>query len=91
MWECGHGVSNMGMLGIDEFYAIINPPQSAILAVGKSSLKPVVSKDKEIIIREMMTITLSADHRVLDGADAAKFLGTLKGIIESPSIIIMQN
>ena len=84
-------VSNMGMLGIDEFYAIINPPQSAILAVGKSSLKPVVSKDKEIIIREMMTITLSADHRVLDGADAAKFLGTLKGIIESPSIIIMQN
>jgi len=70
-------VSNLGMFGIDEFHAIINPPQSAILAVSSIVKRPVVVDD-EIVVRPIMKMTLSADHRVLDGASAAEFMKDLK-------------
>ncbi len=79
-------ISNLGMLGIDRFTAIINPPQSAILAVG-AIRKQIVPDDADVpVIRiaKMMTITLSADHRVMDGAQAAYFLADLKNLLETP-------
>jgi len=75
-------ISNMGMLGVENFAAIINPGESAILAVGATIPTPVVIDDK-IIIRNMMKVTLSADHRAVDGADGAKFLAALKEKMES--------
>ncbi|MFT4665742.1 MAG: pyruvate dehydrogenase E2 component (dihydrolipoamide acetyltransferase) [Polaribacter sp.] len=76
-------ISNLGMFGIDEFTAIINPPDACILAVGGIAQKPVV-KDGNIIVGNMMKVTLSCDHRVVDGATGAKFLQTLKGMLEDP-------
>jgi len=76
-------VSNLGMFGIDEFTAIINPPEAAILAVGTMSAKPVV-RNNELVIRQMMRVTMSCDHRVVDGATGAKFLQTFKKILENP-------
>ena len=76
-------VSNLGMFGIEEFTAIINPPDACILAVGSIVEKPVVNNG-EIVIGHMMKVTLSCDHRVVDGATGAKFLKTLKGILEDP-------
>ncbi|MEM1323302.1 MAG: pyruvate dehydrogenase complex dihydrolipoamide acetyltransferase [Bacteroidota bacterium] len=76
-------VSNLGMFGIEEFTAIINPPDSCILAVGGIIEKPIV-KDGEMVIGKMMKVTLSCDHRVVDGATGAKFLATLKDILEAP-------
>lgn len=76
-------VSNLGMFGIDEFTAIINPPEAAILAVGAVTAKPVV-RDGEIVIRQMMRVTLSCDHRLIDGATGAQFLQTFKKILENP-------
>jgi pyruvate dehydrogenase E2 component (dihydrolipoamide acetyltransferase) len=78
-------VSNLGMLGVDSFIAIINPPQCAILAVGRVAPR-VVADDGMFAIKPMMTATLSADHRVVDGAMAARFLQALKQSLESPSI-----
>jgi pyruvate dehydrogenase E2 component (dihydrolipoamide acetyltransferase) len=76
-------VSNLGMLGIEEFSAVINPPEGAILAVGAVMEKPVVAKGQvEVGLRCRMT--LSCDHRVVDGATGAKFLQTLKQILENP-------
>lgn len=77
-------VSNLGMFGIDEFHAIINPPQSAILAVSSIVDRPVVIED-EVVVRPIMKLTLSADHRVLDGASAAEFLRDLKSGLEQPA------
>ncbi|MFH1928721.1 MAG: dihydrolipoyl dehydrogenase [Chloroflexota bacterium] len=77
-------VSNLGMFGIDEFHAIINPPQSAILAVS-SIVKRPVAVDDEIVVRPIMKMTLSADHRVLDGASAAEFMRDLKIGLEQPA------
>ena len=77
-------VSNLGMFGIEHFEAIINPPQAAILAVGAVIQKPVVRND-QVIIGHEMTCTLSADHRAIDGAMAAGFLGTLKQLLENPA------
>jgi pyruvate dehydrogenase E2 component (dihydrolipoamide acetyltransferase) len=74
-------VSNLGMFGVEEFQALINPPQSAILAVGAIVEKPVV-RDGQVVIRPMMKMTLSADHRVLDGAAAAEFLQDVRGNLE---------
>ncbi len=74
-------VSNLGMFGIDNFIAIINPPQSAILAVGQISRRVVADGDN-IVVRPMMTLTLSADHRVVDGAIGARFLQEIKQILE---------
>jgi pyruvate dehydrogenase E2 component (dihydrolipoamide acetyltransferase) len=81
-------ISNMGMLGIDRFCAIINPPNTAILAVGSTVQKPVV-KDGQIVIGQRMSLTLSADHRVVDGAVAASFLTALKSILENPATILV--
>ncbi len=74
-------VSNLGMLGVDSFIAIINPPQCAILAVGRVAPR-VVAEDGMFAIKPVMTATLSADHRVVDGAIAARFLRHIKEDLE---------
>jgi pyruvate dehydrogenase E2 component (dihydrolipoamide acetyltransferase) len=84
----GFSISNLGMFGIAEFAAIINPPQSAILAVGAGEKRPVVKND-QLAIATVMTVTLSCDHRVVDGALGAEFLATLKGIIEEPLSLML--
>ena len=81
-------ISNLGMLGIDEFTAVINPPEAAILAVGAMSAKPVVRND-EIVIRQMMKVTMSCDHRAIDGATGAKFLQTFKKLLENPLYLLV--
>ncbi len=79
-------VSNLGMFGVDRFTAIINPPESAILAVGRITRRPmpVDETSDEISLRPMLTLTLSSDHRVLDGAVAAQFLSDLCRALEEP-------
>ncbi len=78
-------ISNLGMMGVDEFLAIINPPEAAILAIGGVSRDAVVLPDSdEIAIRSRMKVTLSADHRVLDGLTAARFLQEVKKVLEAP-------
>lgn len=79
-------ISNLGMYGIDTFHAIINPPQCAILAIGAVTKKPVVVNDA-IIAQDMMTMTLSCDHRVVDGVAAAEFMKTLGKLLENPLLI----
>jgi pyruvate dehydrogenase E2 component (dihydrolipoamide acetyltransferase) len=81
-------VSNLGMMGIERFSAIINPPNSAILAVGATVQKPVV-KDGQIVVGERMALTLSCDHRVVDGALGAKFLNALKDHLENPALLLL--
>jgi pyruvate dehydrogenase E2 component (dihydrolipoamide acetyltransferase) len=82
-------VSNLGMFGIDRFQAIINPPESAILAVGRIARRPAQVGDKdEMALRKMMTLTLSVDHRVLDGAVAARFLADLRQGLEEPGWLV---
>ena len=81
-------VSNLGMYGIKEFAAIINPPQSMILAVGTAEQRPVV-KDGALAVATMMSCTLSVDHRVVDGALGAKFLQAFKGLIEDPLTMLL--
>ncbi len=81
-------VSNLGMAGIDRFCAIINPPNAAILAVGATVKKPVV-KDDAIVIGERMTLTLSGDHRVVDGLLGAKFLNAVKAHLETPALLLL--
>lgn len=81
-------VSNLGMFGIDEFTAVINPPEGAILAVGAMSPKPVV-RENEIVVRQIMRVTMSCDHRVIDGATGAKFLQTFKKILENPLYLVV--
>lgn len=81
-------ISNLGMLGIDEFTAVINPPEAAILAVGAVTQKPVV-RDGEIVVRQMMRVTMSCDHRVIDGATGARFLQTFKKLLENPLLMIV--
>ena len=81
-------VSNLGTFGVSEFSAIINPPSVAILAVAAAEPKPVV-RNGQIVIRTMMKLTLSADHRAVDGAGAAEFLRTLKGLLEEPGLMLV--
>jgi pyruvate dehydrogenase E2 component (dihydrolipoamide acetyltransferase) len=81
-------ISNLGMFGIDEFTAVINPPEGAILAVGAITAKPVV-RDGEIVVRQIMRVTMSCDHRVIDGATGAKFLQTFKKILENPLYLVV--
>ena len=78
-------ISNLGMFGVEHFTAIINPPNSAILAIGAAVEKPVV-RDGELVVGHEMSSTLSLDHRVIDGAMAAQYLQTLKNLIEKPRI-----
>jgi pyruvate dehydrogenase E2 component (dihydrolipoamide acetyltransferase) len=76
-------ISNLGMYGIRNFVAVINPPQAAILAVGELSPRPVV-RDGEVVVRAVMEITLTCDHRILYGADAAEFLAKIREYLEAP-------
>ena len=78
-------ISNLGMFGLDQFAAVLNPPQAAILAVGASLERPVV-RDGEIVARPTMTMTLTCDHRAVDGAPAAEFLETVKAMLEDLSL-----
>jgi pyruvate dehydrogenase E2 component (dihydrolipoamide acetyltransferase) len=80
-------ISNLGMFGIDEFTAIINPPEAAILAVGRVEEKPVVV-DGELEVQPRMRMTMSCDHRVIDGATGARFLQTLTGFLEEPTMML---
>jgi pyruvate dehydrogenase E2 component (dihydrolipoamide acetyltransferase) len=82
-------VSNLGMLGIDRFSAIINPPQAAILAVGNIVKKPVVGPNDEIVVGHRQSITLSCDHRVVDGAVGAAYLKELRELIEKPALLLL--
>ena len=84
----GFSISNMGMFGVTSFSAIINPPQSAILAVGAGAKRPVVKNDA-LAIATVMTVTLSVDHRVVDGALAATWLKAFKGIVEDPLSLML--
>ena len=79
-------ISNLGMFGIKEFTAIINPPEAGILAVGGAAQTPVV-RDGQIVVRSMMNVTMSCDHRVIDGATGAKFLQTFKQMLENPGMM----
>ncbi len=81
-------VSNLGMFGIKRFTAVINPPQAAILAVGEMTPRPVV-RDGEIAVRPVMELTLSCDHRILYGADAAQFLGRIRERLENPLSLVL--
>jgi pyruvate dehydrogenase E2 component (dihydrolipoamide acetyltransferase) len=81
-------ISNMGMFGVSSFVAIIQPPQSAMLAVGGVAKQAVV-RDDQLAVADMMTATLSADHRVVDGSEGARFIGEIKRILEHPFILLM--
>ncbi len=81
-------ISNLGMFGIKEFTAIINPPEAGILAVGGAQPTPVV-RNGEIVVRNIMNVTMSCDHRVIDGATGAKFLQTFKQMLEQPGTMAM--
>ena len=81
-------ISNLGMYGIKEFSAVINPPQGAILAVGSGEKRPIVLND-QLTIASIMTVTLSCDHRVVDGAVGAQFLSVFKDFIENPSLMLL--
>jgi pyruvate dehydrogenase E2 component (dihydrolipoamide acetyltransferase) len=80
-------VSNLGMFGIDQFTAIINPPEAAILAVGATETKPVW-ENGQFVPRQRMRVTLSCDHRIIDGAVGAKFLQTLRQLLETPMMML---
>jgi pyruvate dehydrogenase E2 component (dihydrolipoamide acetyltransferase) len=80
-------VSNLGMFGVEQFVAVLNPPQVAILAVGATEEKPVV-RDGDLEILPLMTLTLTCDHRALDGAAASEFLGTLRAYLEEPALAL---
>jgi pyruvate dehydrogenase E2 component (dihydrolipoamide acetyltransferase) len=80
-------VSNLGMLGIDQFTGVINPPEAGLLAVGAIVEKPVAI-DGQIVVRPRMRITMSCDHRVIDGATGARFLQTVQRMLENPLAIV---
>jgi pyruvate dehydrogenase E2 component (dihydrolipoamide acetyltransferase) len=80
-------ISNLGMLDIDEFTAVINPPEAAILAAGRIARKPV-EHEGQVALRRRMRLTMSCDHRVIDGATGARFLQTLKAMLENPLAMV---
>lgn len=82
-------VSNLGMYGIKQFAAIINPPQAAILAVGAAERRPLVAENGDLVAATVMTVTLSADHRAVDGAVGARWLAAFKSLIENPVRILL--
>jgi pyruvate dehydrogenase E2 component (dihydrolipoamide acetyltransferase) len=81
-------VSNLGMLGVEQFTAVINPPEAAILAVGAAVAEPLVTADGEVEVRQVLRLTLSIDHRAVDGATGARFLAQLKDVLEQPLRIV---
>ena len=80
-------ISNLGMFGVEQFVAVLNPPQVAILAVGAVEEKPVV-REGEFVARPLMSLTLTCDHRAVDGADAADFLRTVRSMLEEPGLAL---
>jgi len=80
-------ISNLGMFGVEQFTAVLNPPQAAILAVGATEDRPVAVAG-ELAVRPMMTVTLTVDHRAVDGAPAADFLRTVKTYLEEPALAL---
>ncbi|MBK6305205.1 MAG: 2-oxo acid dehydrogenase subunit E2 [Gemmatimonadetes bacterium] len=80
-------ISNLGMFGIDQFTAIINPPEAGILAVGGIEAKAVVVGG-DVQVRRRMRVTMSCDHRVIDGAAGARFLQTLRRLVENPLLLV---
>jgi pyruvate dehydrogenase E2 component (dihydrolipoamide acetyltransferase) len=80
-------ISNLGMFGVEQFVAILNPPQAAILAVGATEPRPV-ARGGEVVVRPMLTATLTVDHRAVDGAPAAEFLRTVKSYLEEPGLAL---
>ena len=80
-------ISNLGMFGIEQFVAVLNPPQAAILAVGSTEEKPVV-RDGQVEVRPLMSMTITCDHRAIDGADGAVFLRTVKELLEEPALAL---
>jgi pyruvate dehydrogenase E2 component (dihydrolipoyllysine-residue acetyltransferase) len=80
-------ISNLGMFGIEQFVAVLNPPQAAILAVGSTEPKPVV-RDGQLEVRPLMSMTITCDHRAIDGADGAEFLRTVKELLEEPALAL---
>ena len=81
-------ISNLGMFGIDQFTAIINPPEAGILAIGAVESKPVVV-DGQVVVQQRMRVTMSCDHRAIDGATGAKFLQTLRRYVEHPLLLVI--
>ncbi len=81
-------ISNLGMFGVREFAAVINPPQGAILAVGSGEERPIV-RDGELAVATVMTVTLSCDHRAVDGAVGARWLQSFKSFIENPVTMLL--
>ncbi|HEU4886279.1 MAG TPA: dihydrolipoamide acetyltransferase family protein, partial [Thermoanaerobaculia bacterium] len=82
-------ISNLGAWGIEHFTAIINPPNAAILAIGAAEARPVVDANRQIVVRDRMNVTLSCDHRIVDGALGADFLKTLRQYIEQPLRLVV--
>ena len=82
-------VSTLGANGVDSFYAIINPPQAMILAVGAIVKKPVVNDKDEIVVGHRLNIGLSCDHRVIDGAVGAEYLAELRRLLENPTLMLI--
>ena len=80
-------ISNLGMFGIEQFIAVLNPPQAAILAVGATVEQPVV-RDGDVVVRPLMSMTITCDHRAVDGADGAEFLRTVKELLEEPALAL---
>ncbi|CAI8038126.1 Dihydrolipoyllysine-residue acetyltransferase component of pyruvate dehydrogenase complex, mitochondrial (Fragments) [Geodia barretti] len=81
--------SNLGMFGVDEFSAIILPPQAATLAISAVKKRPVVAADDQVVVRQMMKVTLSIDHRVSDGVESAQFLAEMKRLLETPALLLV--
>jgi pyruvate dehydrogenase E2 component (dihydrolipoamide acetyltransferase) len=89
MLDATFTVSNLGMFGVEDFVAIINPPQAAILAVGRIAQVPVVNEKGELAVGTRMKATISADHRVTDGAEAARFMQAFKATLEQPLRLLL--
>jgi pyruvate dehydrogenase E2 component (dihydrolipoamide acetyltransferase) len=82
-------ISNLGMFGVRTFTAIINPPQGAILMVGETYKDTVVDENDNISVQRLMQISIGVDHRIIDGAVAAKYLQRLKVVLESPELLLI--
>jgi pyruvate dehydrogenase E2 component (dihydrolipoamide acetyltransferase) len=80
-------ISNLGMYGIEQFVAVLNPPQVAILAIGSIEEKPVV-RDGQVVVRPLMSLTLTCDHRAVDGDVGAEFLGSVRSMLEEPGLAL---
>jgi pyruvate dehydrogenase E2 component (dihydrolipoamide acetyltransferase) len=82
-------ISNLGGMGIDSFSAVINPPQSFIIAVGKITKVPVIDNCDQIVVGHRMSLTMSCDHRVIDGALGAEYLKELRHLLENPALLLV--